>query len=147
MAKQLTLSDLDRLKRFMGIAYSSDQDGEALNALRMANKLLRSGGLDWNDVFTRMITVKESYGNYSPGPRVREYEDEGEFEPQVKSDPGDMRSQIEAAFRDLEGKTGSNKKFENFINSLREQFDRDGYLSQAQRASLFKSARVARGER
>lgn len=41
--------DLDRLEKFMRLT-EQDSDGESLNALRMANRLLKAADLNWSDV-------------------------------------------------------------------------------------------------
>lgn len=41
--------DLDRLEKFMRLTESVN-DGESLNALRMANRLLKAADLNWSDV-------------------------------------------------------------------------------------------------
>jgi hypothetical protein len=55
--------DLERLRKLLGMTGSS-QDGEALNAMRMANKMLVENKLTWADVIPNR-TVHE----VRPGPR------------------------------------------------------------------------------
>jgi hypothetical protein len=42
--------DLARLGTFLGIADSSEHEGEALNAIRMAGRLLRAAEMSWQDI-------------------------------------------------------------------------------------------------
>jgi hypothetical protein len=44
--------DLDKLARLLSMAGSSGYDGEALNAVRLADRLLRAAGATWADLLT-----------------------------------------------------------------------------------------------
>lgn len=52
-------NDLAKLRKLMAMT-ASKSDGEALTALRMANKILESNQLAWKDVFDRAITVDQT---------------------------------------------------------------------------------------
>jgi len=41
--------DLTKLARILGVAGSSSQEGEALNALRLADRMIREAGMVWAD--------------------------------------------------------------------------------------------------
>jgi hypothetical protein len=44
--------DLKRLARILGVAGSSSHEGEALNAIRAADRMIRAAGATWNDLLT-----------------------------------------------------------------------------------------------
>lgn len=52
----LSLKEFHQLKLLMART-TSPEDGEALTALRMANKILETHGLTWAKVFSRTVTV------------------------------------------------------------------------------------------
>lgn len=54
MASQV---DREKLVKFLALA-DSDQDGEALSALRRASRMVRDGGLEWDDV----VAVRPAHG-------------------------------------------------------------------------------------
>lgn len=68
----MKLSDFNRLVKFMEMT-TSINDGEALNAARMANKLLAANNADWKRVFARLITieVEPGAGDVDPAPANR----------------------------------------------------------------------------
>ena len=72
MKKRMTTeknSQLQKLAKLLALA-SSDNDAEALGALRAAARLLRSLGLDWNDVANLIVA---SGGNGSHSARSHEW--------------------------------------------------------------------------
>jgi hypothetical protein len=44
--------DLDRIATLLGIAGTSDFDGERINAVRLADRALRTENMTWLDLFT-----------------------------------------------------------------------------------------------
>lgn len=56
-----TLNDKDRslLIKILNLT-QSNQDGEAMNAIRAANRLLKSNGLQWEDLIGSMAPVVRS---------------------------------------------------------------------------------------
>lgn len=125
MTKPLPLTEYNKLVKMMGLT-TSENDHEALAALRQANKVLEKGKLTWADVFNRLVSV-----------------DMEEAEPQpdtsAKGQSGDIERAFEIVKRGL--RPGS---FNDFISSLEEQWREKGYLSPAQREALFKAERNAR---
>lgn len=43
-------ADLGKIAKLLGVAGSSHHDGEAINAIRAAHRLLREAGMAWNDL-------------------------------------------------------------------------------------------------
>ena len=128
----MSLKAFSTLKRVMQLA-TSDNDAEALAALRKANSLLQAAGVDWQRVFERCVTV---------GIEVEEAPEEVDR----RAHRARERTEILEAFETVEESdpTGS---FADFIASLKEQFDKRGTLTENQKAALLKSADRARDRR
>lgn len=62
----LDLKTAERLVKFLEMM-SSDQDGEALNAARMASKLIKSSGKKWGDVI--LVRVDNPAPAPAPSPK------------------------------------------------------------------------------
>ena len=115
----MKLKDFELLKKFMGSAMS-EQDGEALNALRMANRILQKENLTWAKVLDRSLKVEYDIEEAPP-----------------HRDVSDRSAEIEEAFSFL-ARQDLPESTENFIHSLSEQWTKRRSLSQAQREALFK---------
>ena len=63
--------DRERLIRLLGMT-DSDQDAEALTAVRMSNALLRAQGLTWKDVIDPSGTVQQDGGDPAEEPYFNE---------------------------------------------------------------------------
>lgn len=112
----MSLTALSQLKKIMGMTTSTN-DGERLAAITAANKLLAANNFTWDMVLSKAVVVD------SP----------------MEAVPGSMNDEerneaISQAFYRLKGSSNS------FIQSLKEQYERTGFLSKAQRASLFETA-------
>ena len=53
----MTLKDFNQLKKLMGLT-TSDNDAEALGALRKANQILAVNGYTWESAFRRLVRVE-----------------------------------------------------------------------------------------
>jgi len=130
MAKQITLVELDLLKKAMGLTFSI-HDGEALSALRKANVILRKHELTWAEVLGRTVTH-----GITPVDEEVEGASGGELS---------IHEQTKRAFNELRGTVSGS--FAIFIESIEQQFIRTGYLSPEQRRPLFKAVRNNRERR
>jgi hypothetical protein len=128
--------DMKRLMQIMGMT-GSDADGEALNAVRKANEMLRASNLTWTDVLRAPSSTgfgapafqdfrtppsrrgTAQYGKpHRPTPRRQDEE-------RVKSDDIEtMLSELGAQRHDVSTLM--------FVASLREFWEREGYLTQSQ---------------
>lgn len=121
----MKLKTFSTLKRLMQQT-TSDNDAEALTALRMANTILRTEGIDWDRVFARTVQV---INEFEPAP--------------ADADPDEERkvtsARIDAAFQSIE-QTG---RCNDFITSLLDQWTKRRFLSERQMEALFKNAREA----
>lgn len=122
----MKIKDFTTLKRLMMLT-TSDNDIEALAALRKANTLLLANGVDWDRVFGRTVQV------------INEFEP-AEDEPSKSA--GREARMIDEAFAVLERKSLRNEA-EDFIASLQEQWLTRRSLSEKQQEALFKFARNA----
>lgn len=118
----MRLKDYFRLQKLMMMT-TSENDNEALSALRSANTILKAESLDWNKVFARTVQVIN------------------EFEPAPSDQPGDGSDVDEAFATVMEGHESE------FISSLYDQWQRKRWLSPAQRDALFKTAQRERKRR
>lgn len=132
MAAQITLAELDLIKRIMGLTFSN-QDGEALAAIRKANGILKKYNLTWQEILSRTVTVNHVEAA-APQP-MRPPAGNG-IDPAGEAIT--VAVQTKRAFDMLRGNlTGS---FAAFIEDLEKQFLRTGYLSPDQRRPLFTAA-------
>lgn len=124
----MNLKTFQTLRRLMQQT-TSDNDHEALAALRKANALLRGDNVTWDKFFSRTVTVVN------------------DFEPAEDDIPSSQNQarhdkMIDAAFEVLERKSLRNGA-EDFIASLHEQWLTRRSLSEKQQEALFKFARNA----
>lgn len=132
-SKPLPITQFAKLEKMMGLTFS-DNDPEALVALRMANKILTAHKLTWSDVFKRLVTVDVE--SAPDEPTVKAEGHGGSGQPSAKSQGSDIAEAFEIVRRDLKKGTS----FADFIDSLEVQWDEKGYLSPAQRKALFDAA-------
>lgn len=119
--KPISLTDLSKLKKMMAMTTSS-QEGEQLNAIRMANKILKDNGLTWEDIFSRTVNVAQTI--------IME-------EPVIETE--DKSNAIQESFNYLRARQLGD--FRKFITSLEEQWEDQAYLSKEQRVALFNAVR------
>lgn len=124
--KQITLTELDFIKKTMGLTFSI-HDGEALGALRKVNSVLQKHGLTWAEVLGRTV------------------QSNGMGQPAASGEEMSVTEQTRRAFDELRGTL--NGGFADFVTSLENQFERTGYLSPEQRRPLFNAVRQHRERR
>lgn len=118
-------ADFELLKKVMGMT-GSDQDGEALSAVRTANKILKSHKKNWEDVFNSKIFVVQP-----PRP----------VEPKTKrGDP-----ELEKAFIDLLFRINKTSTFYKFVQNMQKVWLERGSLTPRQRNSIVSNANKVRG--
>jgi hypothetical protein len=126
----MSLKDFRQLEKLM-TQTTSDNDHEALAALRLANVILKRYNYTWADAFARLVKVDNG---------MPEVEDGGDSlprdnNPTASKDAAAIRSAFEAVkFKELP------EYLENLIQSFHEQFTQKGYLSAKQQGILFKAA-------
>jgi len=127
----MSLRDFRVLEKTM-MQTTSTNDAEALNALRAANALLAKYNYTWADAFARLVKVDGG---------APEVEDGGDTLPQDRPAPARRdpdQAQIEEAFGRLE-RVNLPSGTEQFITSLKEQWDQRGSLSPKQKSALFRN--------
>jgi hypothetical protein len=146
VAKTLPLADFDKLKKVMGIAFSSDQDGERLSALDMANKMLRKYDTNWSDLIDRRVEVVQRSQVVQKTHRTYDYgateSDDNMDQPQ--SD--DWRPGMRVALDELRG-TITSDSFRATVNSIEVEFISTNYLTPGQRGVIWKALREKRARR
>lgn len=137
--KQISLADLNQLRKLMGMT-GSDADGEALNALRMANRLLKKSDLTWTDVLNRCISVTTVNSGYqAQGASGDDGFDEERNE-------GNLDDMIQNAFDELRGVSMS-ASFRAFVDDVERKWNQTGYLTPGQRAPILKAVKNVRERR
>lgn len=129
MAKQIPLAELGQLKKIMAMTTSSN-DHEALGFMRKANAILARYGLTWAEVLSRTVSTAGT---------------------EVESAPEEMtlEDQIQRAFDEVRGTARGT--FAEFLETIETQFNQrpvgQRYLSQSQRAPLFRAVKELRERR
>jgi len=119
----MKLADFARFKKFMELTMS-DNEGEALSALRMANKLIKSEGLTWTRVLDRSIQI------------VPQFEDKNESEHGVTED--ELEAMFEAVLDE------SNGSFRDVVQSIYSQWKERGFITPRQREVIVAAFRRLR---
>jgi hypothetical protein len=115
----MTLKDFAILKKLMTLS-TSDNDHEALASLRQATAILARSGHTWESCLNRTISVIN----------------EVESAPELADD--DLASAFDLALRNAKG------EFRGVLESIREQYNARGFISDRQRAVVMGAAdRVA----
>ncbi len=120
-------ADFARLKKMMALT-ASDNDHEALAALRAANAIIRSSGHTWPEVLERVVTVVPEF-EADPSPPGR---GAGAGAASPRRPQADEAAHLFRLLEDLE----LDDKTLEFVNSLRNSFRRFGTLSERQQAAL-----------
>lgn len=102
---------------------TSDQDGEALVALRKANAILMEANLDWEDLLRSKVTVRQT--DQQPKPTGK-----------VFNNANEINKMFEALFK----KVPESSPFRSgFLNSLHEWWEDKGFLTEKQYNAVLKS--------
>ena len=124
----MKLADFERLKSLMRMT-ASDNDNEALQAIRAANRLLmRDHGLTWDKVFARTVTVVS----------------EIEAAPPDIDAASDADDELDRAFQRLVD-TLRPSGFRDTVLSIHAQYQRNGSVSPRQREMIINAANNDRG--
>lgn len=121
--------DLDRLIKLMMMT-TSNHDGEALTAMRMANADLSAAKLNWEEVLRGHGTRPQHQRRSAPRPPW-------ETEVEWYTDAAVVEHLFEAAFRNA---SPNNPSFRAFLESLREWWDRKHGLTGPQYNALRRAA-------
>ena len=138
----MKLADFNRLVKFMEMT-TSTSDGEALNAVRAANKLLAANNADWKKVFARLITIEVEVdeGNgamVDPPPANRSAPGAAPVQPGKSQEQLDREANINRMF-DLVLNKVTSGDFRGFLMSLHVHWEKKGYLTPAQYEALTRT--------
>lgn len=133
--------DLKRLIAVMGMT-GSVGDGEALNAVRLANRMLKAAGKNWSDVLSHaQMDIRVSGGStpdYRTPPSKRKAGAYGRAAPRRRHEPDKGRNvgdDIGTMLGDLSSRRHDMSTM-MFLASLSEQWERKSYLTDAQYDAL-----------
>lgn len=133
-SKTIDMQKLARFMRMTEVVETGSHDGEALSALRMANRLLREAGKDWGDILAPPRAAAPSAPDYRTPPSKRGTARYGSAAPRRDPNAGKGRiysSDIEPMLAAL-GSRRNDVGTLMFLASLREFFETNGYLTEAQ---------------
>jgi len=117
---------------------TSTNDGEALTALRKANKILADAKLNWEQVLSRLEKPDNSF-RVPPSRRPRpqpDWDHAGSERPGRKSND----HIIERMFNDALAKKNLSEGSKEFLESIRLWFETKGFLTDKQYSALEKLA-------
>lgn len=123
----MTATEFEKFIKLMMMT-TSDQDHEALVALRKANSYLASMNRNWEEILRGKVIIKGGVNQEPPSPYVQhtdEREIDGMFEVLMRTVP--MRS----SFRD-------------FVEDVHQYWEKRGYLTDAQYKALKRAMERAR---
>lgn len=138
MAKTFPLSEFARLKQFMGIAFSSEHTGERLNALDMANKLLKKYDTNWTELIDRRVEVVHHSSSTVQTHRTYDYGPSDSDEEMETPRSDDWRPGIRVAFDEIRG-TIKSDSFRATVEDIEKTFDQTNYLTPGQRSVIWKA--------
>ena len=120
----MKLNTFATLKKLMARTIS-ESDNESLSAMRAANRILATEGIDWERVLSRTVTV------------INEVEED----PEAPRTAAPVRPVSNVADESLieeaeQAATHGSSRTQEFVASIREQFDRKGWISDGQRKAL-----------
>lgn len=119
--------DYERFIKLMMLTTSSN-DGEALNALRMANSYLARLNRTWEQVIREKLTIIEEAKLFTDGDLTRSPDRSEKF-----SDPD-----IDFLFDELRNRNIS-PSFRAFVDSVHEWWEQKGFLTEAQYRAIKKA--------
>lgn len=103
---------------------TSPNDGEALNALRMANAELATTGKNWSEVLRGKLQMPNAH---KPAPRPPDF-------------TSTASTQVERDFEDAFYGVDAKSNHYAFLRSLQSQFEQRGWLTGPQKAALREAA-------
>lgn len=127
----MSLKEFERLKKFMRLT-DSDNDNEALAALRQGRKVLTAHGYTWDSVFDRLVRLDVEAA-------------EPENEPRSSSTRTASASYADDVDRDFAA-LASADFHSDFLDSIREQWEEKRWMSPRQRSALRDNVQRLRRE-
>ncbi len=113
-------NNFDKFIKLMQMT-QSDQDGEVLTAIRMANTMLAENNANWEELLRSKVKVSAKPEPAFAGKRYTNSEE------------------IEEMLREILGSIKTGSSFFAFIESLKEWWEDKGFLTEKQYNSLRKS--------
>lgn len=114
---KLTIAQYNTFKKFMTLT-TSENDHEALVALRKANDVLQEQGVTWKQLLEKVVVLDQ----FAIAP-VDNFDRDEEASPEQRKDF------IDAAFRKAENQVNPASSFRDFIARLKDKWHREGHLS------------------
>lgn len=126
--------DREKLIKVLALT-SSDVDGEALAAIRTANKILAAEGTTWGDLLKEppRTTINISTGRT---PAAGTYKSDEDWVPPHLKDQVIINMMFRAVYAQPRGTADD---FWKFVDSIHERWRKHGNLSQGQYAALKRS--------
>lgn len=132
--KTIPLTDLTLLAKCLGMTASA-VDPEALAAVRKANTILAKHHFTWDELLRKQVGVLQSTNDLGVGYDDEPYEED--VAERFNRDKPVAQLSIDDAFSYMRDRdVGS---FRGFLTSVEKFYRERGYLTRAQRQSLFKA--------
>lgn len=129
--------DRERLAKLLAMT-ASDKDGEALNAMRMANRVIEAAGLTWAEVLEQQAAVSVRIFDMTPA-RSPPWEDDERLS---------NRAVIDEMFRTIYGLPQDGSEFWSWLDDVKSRYDKHGRLTKGQYDGVRRSyARAMRSRR
>lgn len=134
MSRKITAEKVDRLEKFFRLM-GSDQDGEAISALRMTRRLITDLDMTWNEFVT--LLARYLFGFQSHGV-------EAKAQPERSSDvwdfEGDIDDMLNKAFQEEQERIRKRQNAERYAANMRAQEDREnGMREQGHAENVFRT--------
>ena len=123
----MSLKEYEQFIKLMGMT-SSQHDGEALNAMRLAWSLMAKHNIGWEEILRGKVTVTNQVAPFGPGSSPSSI-------PQGRAviSDAEARDIFETLDRTVKG------GFRDFVESIRTQWETEGWMSLKQHAALKKA--------
>jgi hypothetical protein len=113
---------------------TSQNDNEALTALRKANALLAEANVNWEEFINAIERSKPIASGRPPSNRSTNFDD-ARFTDVHYTDASVIDPLFEAAFRNTSG-----SGFRRFVDSVHEWWEKNGFLTEKQFSAIKKAA-------
>lgn len=133
--------DKEKLVKLLNMTTAGD--GEALNAIRLANNMIKAASLTWEDLigvsFKKTSEAAMNKGpGWGPAPPPRKPTSHP-ADLTVNSDGSYTGDVIDKMLESLDKNTAKNSGFRDFINDILSKYEKKGSLTPAQYQSIKRS--------
>lgn len=139
----MTLTDFRQLSKLMGLTIS-ENDAEALSAIRKANAILKRYNYTWADAFAKLVKVDSGVPDVEDGSHTIPNDD---YEPRRATRPSQVSGgdpELDEQFEIVMAYKKFSSRFKDLLDDFYSQYQERGSLSPRQREILRDAADEAR---